>query len=283
MMEQLQELSQAKVRLFKSLLDKRYRARHKLFGAPGRKLLAEGLAAGHQPVAVVLSQPQAADLLAQLAAACAELNVQLPARVPRYVCPPDVLTQLADQVQPEGIWSAWNLPDDALPGDALLGTGPAASRLPGPAFVLDDIRDPGNLGTLLRTADWFGHPVLYAGPGTVDAHNPKVVRAAMGAVFRVPVRQVPNLAQFVAQHAPRIAAAVLPGHASEPHHVLPPGADLLLLGSESHGIQPDVLRTPGLRTVAIARTGQGESLNVAAAGAILAYQLATAASAPKAS
>ncbi len=149
-------------------------------------------------------------------------------------------------------------------------------RCPGPgAFVLaaDDVSDPGNLGTLLRIADWFGASQLWCSSGSVELWNPKCVQASMGSIFRVPV-VYGNLAAALADSA-RQGVQVYKAESS--------GTDVfteklkrpavLVLGSESHGLSKEVREGPG-RSVAIPAFGGAESLNVAAAAAALCMEFA---------
>lgn len=147
---------------------------------------------------------------------------------------------------------------------------------PGPqGFVLaaDDVADPGNLGTLLRIADWFGAAQLWCSAESVEVWNPKSVQASMGSIFRVPV-VYGHLAGALAEAA-RHGANVYKAEAS--------GADvfteqlqrpaILVLGSESHGLSKAVREGPG-RSIAIPAFGAAESLNVAAAAAALCMEFA---------
>ncbi len=152
----------------------------------------------------------------------------------------------------------------------------AALAWPGPkGFVLaaDDVADPGNLGTLLRIADWFGAAQLWCSAASVEVWNPKCVQATMGSIFRVPV-VYGDLAAALA-HAAREGVHVYKAEAS--------GADVLkeklarpavlVLGSEAHGLGKSVREVPG-RSIAIPAFGGAESLNVAAAAAALCMEFA---------
>lgn len=138
-------------------------------------------------------------------------------------------------------------------------------------LVLDDVNDPGNLGTIIRTADWFGVTTLLVSPNTVDAYNPKVLRSTMGSFTRVRVYRTelyPLLTTLRTEHVP-IYGAVLNGTPLTPQSV-PHAQGVIVLGSESHGIHPDI---EGLLThpLTIPGRGRAESLNVGvAAGIILA-------------
>lgn len=148
----------------------------------------------------------------------------------------------------------------------------AVVRIPEPPEVdvsrgrwlgLDGVRDPGNLGTLLRLADWFGLDGVVCSPDCVDWSNPKVVQAAMGSLFRKPPR-VLDLADALSA-APWSAGAFLDGESL--YETPLPSDGLLVLGGESHGIRP-ALEAVLSRRLTIPRFGGAESLNVAMAGAV---------------
>jgi TrmH family RNA methyltransferase len=138
-------------------------------------------------------------------------------------------------------------------------------------LVLDAVQDPGNLGTLARTAEALGAVGLVALPGTVDPWNPKSVRAAMGSTFRLPVVECgwDALAPWLAGRDVRTLAAVVGG---EPLDEPRPRRAALVLGNEGAGVG-DETRARAHRGVGIPLRGRAESLNVAAAGAILLHEL----------
>lgn len=132
-------------------------------------------------------------------------------------------------------------------------------------LMLDGIRDPGNLGTLVRLADWFGLDGLLLSPDCVDWSNPKVVQAGMGSLFRVPFLVRDPLELFDTTPPVWCAGAFLRG---ENVYECPLPADgWLVLGNEAHGIRPEVeARIP--RRLTIPRFGGAESLNAAMAAAV---------------
>lgn len=138
-------------------------------------------------------------------------------------------------------------------------------------LVLDDIRDPGNLGTLIRAADWFGIPAILCSPETVDCYNPKVVQATMGSIARVRVFTV-DLVPFLAEAAMTrpVYGAVLRAASVYNEELSPTG--LLVLGNESRGISPEVqaVLTHQISIPSYARNAaSAESLNAGVAGAVL--------------
>ncbi len=135
----------------------------------------------------------------------------------------------------------------------------------GIVLVLDDIRDPGNLGTLIRIADWYGIKHVVCSPTSVDWHNPKVIAATMGSFTRVSGHYTELPLYIKKQNAP-VLGAFLDGRSV---HGFPfPKSGMLVIGSESHGISAAVEKAITER-ITIPRFGGAESLNAAVAGAII--------------
>jgi TrmH family RNA methyltransferase len=139
--------------------------------------------------------------------------------------------------------------------------------------VLVGVADPGNVGTLLRTAEAVGATALVIGEGTADPWAPKVVRASAGSVWRVPLRSGPiaeSLDDLADQGVQRIGTSGTDGTA--PHRLDLTGPVALVLGNEAHGL-PDAV-AGGIDTwAALPMEGAVESLNVAVAGSVLAFEV----------
>jgi len=135
------------------------------------------------------------------------------------------------------------------------------------ALVLDGLQDPGNVGTLVRTAAWFGFQAVFHTADTADPYGPKAVQASMGALFRVKTAEVDDAwFEGLPEHTP-ILGTFLEGE-SVFGAELPP-AGLLVLGNEGHGIRSE-LAGRVTRRLTVPGFGEGaESLNVAAAAAVL--------------
>ena len=139
-----------------------YRERQGQFLCDSPKLLEEALAHGGEVRTVVFTERTA--------------PAGLPSQVRQVQVPPDVMGSLSPSQTPQGVLTVCALPERSLP-----------KRLEGRRYlVLDGVQDPGNVGTILRTADAFGADGLFLVNGCADLYNPKTVRATMGAVFRCP-------------------------------------------------------------------------------------------------
>lgn len=176
---------------------------------------------------------------------------------------PEQLARLTETVRAPGVaaWVHWSPMTDL---DRLERRGAVSLTL-----ALDAVADPGNLGTIIRTADWFGAAGVILGEGCVEPTNPKVVRSTMGSLFHLPVVQphgplAPALATWRARGF-SLVGAVLDG-TPLPDFRWPDHA-VLVIGNEANGIQPAVTAVLDAR-VRIPAFGRAESLNAAIAAAV---------------
>lgn len=137
------------------------------------------------------------------------------------------------------------------------------------SLVLDDVQDPGNLGTIIRTADWFGIKNIICSEHTVEAYNPKTVQSTMGSLARTNIYYT-DLISFIDSSQLPVFGALLEG--SDIYKSEWGNEGLILLGNEGHGIHQELIKkitTP----VTIPRVGKAESLNVAVSAAIFCSEL----------
>ncbi len=222
-------------------------------------MLAEALAAGREPQALYVTS-----------ATLPALGTLEGAREERvFVIPPAAMRRLSDLETPPGIVAVF--PSVLTPLDALLRTAE-------PVMLLAGLADPGNAGTLVRTAEIFGIRRVIFGSGGVEPHNPKVVRATMGAVFRasIAIAEPGDLVEAVRRHGFTLVATARGGIPLADFRF--PTKPLIAIGNERHGVaiwlpQCDL-------TVSIPHEGAGESLNAAVAGGIVLYAFAQQLSRP---
>lgn len=142
-----------------------------------------------------------------------------------------------------------------------------------PAFALENIQDPGNLGSIIRIADWFGIPTVLCSPDCADPWQPKVVRSSMGSQFRVQVRVLENFHEFLSQHSKQLQIGHLDGKPL--NEIQLPQDSIIVLGNEGRGISDQLLNSPDSHKIFIPGNGDAESLNVGVAAGILAWNLYT--------
>jgi TrmH family RNA methyltransferase len=135
-------------------------------------------------------------------------------------------------------------------------------------LVLDDIRDPGNLGTIIRVADWYGISKIICSPDTTDFYNPKVIAASKGSFTRTRVFYTDLEAYFQNEMADRMVAGAFLGGDSLHKFKFPSSGGYLVLGNESNGIS-EAVGTYVTNRITIPRTGDAESLNVGIATAVI--------------
>lgn len=139
------------------------------------------------------------------------------------------------------------------------------------SLVLDAIQDPGNLGTIVRCADWFGIQTVICSRESADVYNPKVIQSTMGSISRVQVLYE-DLDAFFQQHSDVPAyAATLQG--TDLYQMKPVKEGFLVIGNESKGIREEIIRQCR-HQVTIPRVGQAESLNAAVATGIILSHIA---------
>ena len=198
-------ISKNELRQVRSLAQKKYRDEAGLFVVEGEKMVSEALASGFEVVSVYRRD---------------EIGEEAMARLSMLSSPSPVLAVVR---QP----------------------APAVFRPSRGLFLaLDGIRDPGNLGTILRVADWFGIDGVVASPDTVELYNPKVVQATMGAIFRVPfhLMDIATLCRSVVSGGGHVYGTFLDGE-NMYSKALDCGKDapsVIVIGNESNGISPAV-------------------------------------------
>jgi TrmH family RNA methyltransferase len=257
------------------------RSARRLLRRKERVALGRFLAEGRQAVAEALQRPGTVlDLL--VATDVVErhqdlLDLAVRAGVPVASVPPALLATLADTVTPQGILAVCASVDVTL--DAALAGRP---RL---VVLCDQVRDPGNLGTVIRCADAFGADAVLVSTGSVDVHNSKTVRASTGSLFHLPVAVEVDLAQAVGR-ARDLGLAVYGADGGGSGTVDDLAADgrlsrpvLWVMGNEAWGLPPE---HAGLMDdlVALPMYGRAESLNLSTAAAVFLYATATAQRAP---
>ena len=145
-------------------------------------------------------------------------------------------------------------------------------NLSGTTLILDSINDPGNLGTIIRSCDWFNVRNIICSKNTVDIYNNKTIQSTMGSIFRVNVHYC-NLTDFFVNinNKPQTFAATLNGRNLK--NLKNNKDNFLIVGSESHGISDDLMKFVDEEVKIENISGSGESLNAAIATSIILYQL----------
>lgn len=243
------EISKSKIQLLSSLRSKKMRERNSLFVAEGLKCVMDMLPAFNTYCVV--------------AEKGFDVKSRLPSDFPEYkisFAAPEAMKKMSSLSTPSKVLAAFELPEEEseihpLDSDKL-------------HLLLDGIQDPGNLGTIIRTADWFGFDTIHASVDTVDVFNPKTIQAAMGSLARVKVVYT-DLKQLIEKSDIRnIYGLLLDG--KDIFTEKPENNGVIIMGNEGNGISEEIrgLVTNPLLIPAYGHREHAESLNVAVATAI---------------
>ena len=239
----LEPVSKAKIKWLRSLQLKKNREQESVFVVEGEKMVLEGLESCPELLVTLIVQkdftlPAGTDTTHAFTATTAELE------------------QISAFKSPNKLIAVFKRPEEK-----------AAQK--GFTIALDSVQDPGNMGTILRLADWFGVPAIVCSEQTVDCYNPKVIQASMGAIFRIRVVYT-NLGNYLQEQTAPVYAALLEGTDYTKTDYRKEG--ILLMGNEGQGISPALFPFIS-EAVTIPRKGAAESLNVATATAILLAEI----------
>lgn len=235
--------SKADIRLIRSLGQKKFRQEHGLFVVEGEKMVGEALTQKRFSVEAVYRT--------------SDIGEETMGRMSHLSSPSPALAVL-------------RIPTDGIPD--------RASALPsGLCLGLDSVRDPGNVGTILRLADWFGIGTVYLSPDCVDLYNPKTVQATMGSIFRqrAVTCDLHALVRGCTAAGIPVYATALDGEDIR-SAALDTSRALILMGSERDGLSPALMAAATRRlhipSFACNPDGAAESLNVAIATAVTCYE-----------
>jgi TrmH family RNA methyltransferase len=260
-----------RVKLFRSLAEAKHRREAGLFALEGRRLVGEALRAGAAIEWAAYSPEKFVGVEEDRL-----LRRLLDAGVEVVEITPRALAAMSHTETPPGIAAVARIPApervDIVPPAA--GQNPPLQE---PAWLLGlwELRDPGNLGAMIRTAHAFSAAAVVAVGNCADFYDPKVVRASAGSLFYLPLLTLPNLSalrEHLGQwQAALVVAEMATGRACD--EVEYPPRSLLLVGSEAHGLPEEVVAVADL-AVSIPMPGGAESLNAAVAAGIIAFQMA---------
>ncbi|MET0462953.1 MAG: RNA methyltransferase [Chitinophagaceae bacterium] len=242
-------LGKSKIKYIQSLGQKKHRDDERLFIAEGPKIVAE----------LLQDNPDGISHVYAVSAWMEERHAQLPSSLVTEVSA-DELARISQLHTPNQVLAVMKqFPESSIP--SLKGSL---------ALALDTIQDPGNLGTIIRIADWFGISRIICSHECADQYNPKVVQSTMGSIGRVQVHYTDLSSWLDVQKDVMTYAAALEGQDILHMNKLTEG--LIVIGNESKGISPAVMEKVNVR-VTIPQKGKAESLNAAVATGIIVSHL----------
>jgi TrmH family RNA methyltransferase len=254
--------SKAKAKYLKSLQQKKFRDQEKRFLVEGFRLTSEAVASDFKVELLLhtrefVGYPKHAALVQR----CREKKIGIvEASAREFDSFTD--TETSQGVAALAVQRHWRLQDARR-----VGEGPEV------IVAFDSVSDPGNVGTMIRTADWFGVSAILMGQGSVELYNPKVVRSTMGSLFHLPILTDVKLAEVLEQlRGDGFAVIAADVQAKSSYEAIGrPEKAVVIFGNEAHGLSSEISAQVDYRA-AIKRLGKAESLNVGVAcGILLAY------------
>jgi TrmH family RNA methyltransferase len=242
-------LSKSQISFVKSLHQKKYRRENGLFLVEGIKSIKEFIQSSYQIHTIFYTTEQR------------EWLPQLPANINLFEVNNAELAKISTLQTPQGFLALVYIPKNKSVNPETL-----ANQF---TLVLDGVQDPGNMGTIIRTADWFGFKQIVCSEDTVEAYNPKTVQATMGSLARVNISYV-NLVDFISQSKIPVFGALLEGKSI--YKIDWKNEGLIILGNEGKGITQEVISKVN-QPVTIPNFGEAESLNVAVSAAIFCSEI----------
>ena len=245
-MKSIPHISQSQLKQYAKLAQKKYRQSQKQFLIEGSRLVGEALDSGWEVEALLVSGETPGSGRGMLRSG----------KVPVFEISGKELAKLSDTVTSQGIIGVVNVKDAREEDLWMLPPGSLV-------VALDRVSDPGNVGTIIRTCDWFGADAVVLDRDTVEFTNPKLTRSTMGSMFHLPVYSDVDLPDIIAKAKKKgftVYATTLAESKSIPKKFA--GKSIIILGSEAHGVRPELLRQAD-ELLSIPKFGKAESLNVA--------------------
>jgi TrmH family RNA methyltransferase len=257
-------LSPNAVKAYTKLAQKKYRLDERKFLVEGVHLVEEALNSDWVVEAVIVNERGFVKEVGGLE----RLNIAQ--TIGLYECPEKDFRKLTDTVSSQGIVAVVKKKEYSAEQFWKMFSSQAI------LVAMDDVADPGNVGTILRTCDWFGVSGALLSNDSVELFNPKVLRSTMGAVFHLPVFQdvdLPSMLDFAKTIGFRIIVTVIGAGTALGRYAFP-ARSIIVLGNEARGISPAVQRLAD-DSISIPKYGKAESLNVGIACGIIIHAAST--------
>lgn len=248
-----------------ALLDKKERRKSRLFRIDGHKLFSEAIECGAEIELVALSADKA-DRFKPLTARSGAKTILLS---------PEVFSKITDEKAPDGIIAVVKY-IDGLHKVLSASDIPAIAASDRRIMAFESLRDPGNLGTVIRSASAFGVDTLILSDDCADIYNPKTLRGAMGAIFSREIlicKDFPAALSRFSCEGRRVLAATLDTESIPVGKAALTERDIVLIGNEGHGLSKSVVDVSDLSVILPINTGHGvESLNAATAASVFMWE-----------
>ncbi len=253
------------VRELVALLDKKERRRSRLFRIDGHKLFREAVNCGAEIELVAVCSEKASKYLSEVQAVGAKT----------VLLSPDVFSKITEEKSPDGIIAVVKYLD-GIHKNLDLSEIAALAASDRRIMAFESLRDPGNLGTVIRSASAFGVDTLLLSADCADIYNPKTLRGAMGAIFSREIIFCDDLPEALSRFScegRRVLAAILDTEAVAVDKAALSGRDIILIGNEGHGLSRAAVEASDVSVILPINTGRGvESLNAATAASVFMWE-----------
>ncbi len=249
-MEKIESIQNKQVKEWKKLLTRKGRKKQQQYIIEGAHLVEEALKANASLSHILIREDKVAEYDHYISKETVLISTE-------------VADELSDAVTNQGILAILNINESE-----------ESLTLKKPLLMLDEVQDPGNVGTLIRSADAAGFEGVIIGKGSVDLYNPKTIRSAQGSHFHLPVihADLYDWTEKLKQKQIPVYGTALDDRAVSYQMIKTPKNFALIVGNEGNGVHPDLLKMT-TKNLYIPIKGEAESLNVAVAGSILMFAL----------
>lgn len=251
-MERIDSVKNVKIKAVKKLQTRKGREKFGSFFIEGEHLVEEALKSN-----VIINEIYIVE------------NYKIPAswnlsNIPIYLVPENIIKEICETETPQGVVAVCEL----------LGKKPLTINKDGKYLLIDQIQDPGNLGTIIRTADSVGLTGVILGTGTVDMYNSKVIRSTQGSLFHLPIvkGELKDWIEKLKTEKIPVFGTALNEQSKAYKSVAAQESFALIVGNEGNGVSDELLQSSD-DNLYIPIFGQAESLNVSVATGILLYHL----------
>ncbi len=253
-----------KIKYIRSLSKRKFREENGCFYIEGHRAVLEGIMSQSQPEILVASESYInSDSFNELKQICFAYNID--AKLVLLPVSDKVFESISDTLSPQGLGGVFKI------NKVELSSLFEKSNI----ILLENIQDPGNMGTIIRTADAAGFDAIICGKGSVDIYNSKVLRSTVGSVFHLPVLLIDDIALNAANLLKKAGFKLYCAHPRGDNSCFDltfEGKSVIVIGNEANGLTEDMLSLCDIQ-VTIPMPGKSESLNASVAAALLMYEV----------
>ena len=253
-----------KIKFIKSLSKRKYREQEGCFYTEGHRAVVEGILSGRKPRMLVVSETYSKqDAYNELRDICFAQDID--AKQVLLLVSDKIFSQLSDTKTPQGVGGVFDIPRSSMSNLT------KARNI----LLLENLQDPGNMGTIIRTADAAGFDAIVCGKGSVDVYNPKVLRSTVGSIFHIDILQFDECSVDIAKTFRDNGFVLYCAHPrgdKTSFEIEFTNHNVIVIGNEANGLSDEMLQVCEYK-VSIPMPGKAESLNASVAAALMIYEV----------